>query len=210
VSLQSADVAAIRAAAGGPRSASGDRPVRVLSVGRLVPDKNVAALVEAFARAGLDGGEAQLQIVGTGPLLESLRALAERLGVTNRVDFAGYLAPEQLPLRYAAADVFALVSTWEPFGVAVREAAAAGLPLLCSRLAGAAGDVAIEGRNALLVDPHDLGAIASGLRRLCREPELRAALGRASWELEAARSIDADVEAFERAVLCAGRTAVLD
>ena len=65
----------------------------------------------------------------------------------------GYVAPDELPGLYPDADVLALVSTYEPFGVAVREAAAAGLPLICSVRAGAAGDVAVDGENAVLVDP---------------------------------------------------------
>ncbi len=72
--------------------------------------------------------------------------------------------------------MLALVSTYEPFGATMREGAAAGLPLICSRRAGAAGDVAVEDENALLVDPDSVADIAAALRRLVREPELRARL----------------------------------
>ena len=95
----------------------------------------------------------------------------------RRCEFHGYAAPAELPRLYAGADVLALVSTYEPFGVTLREGAAAGLPLLCSRRAGAAGDVAVEGENALLVDPEDVGEIAAALRRLVREPTLRELFG---------------------------------
>ena len=76
--------------------------------------------------------------------------------------------------------MLALVSTYEPFGVTVREAAAAGLPLICSVRAGAAGDVAVDGENALLVDPTDRGAIATALGRLVRDAELRERLAAGS------------------------------
>ena len=59
-----------------------------------------------------------------------LRELAERLSVPVR--FRGYVAPDALPGAYAEADVLALVSTYEPFGVTVRAAAATGLPLICT------------------------------------------------------------------------------
>jgi glycosyltransferase involved in cell wall biosynthesis len=99
---------------------------------------------------------------------------------------------------YARADVFALVSTFEPFGVVVREAVAAGLPIICSRRAGAAGDIAVEGRNALLVDPDDAGQIAAALTRVIDDPPLRAALATASRKIDAAGE-GADVAAFAAA-----------
>ena len=129
--------------------------MRLLTVARLVPDKNVGGLIEAFARAGLTPQEAELHIAGSGPLEQELRALAARLDVPVR--FAGYTAPEDLPAAYAAADVFVLPSLFEPFGVVVREAVAAGLPVVCSPTVGAAGDIAVEERNALLAR-HPRGA----------------------------------------------------
>jgi glycosyltransferase involved in cell wall biosynthesis len=195
VSIQSADLSGFPAP--GPRRSGG--PVRVLSVGRLVPDKNLVGLVEAFADAGFAAGEAELELWGTGPLDVELSALAEQLGVPLRLH--GYTAPGDLPAIYADADAFALVSTYEPFGVAVREAAAAGLPLICSVRAGAAGDVAVADENALLVDPTDRAAIADALRRVVREPELRERLAAGSRAVTERHPLEADVEAFERAVL---------
>jgi glycosyltransferase involved in cell wall biosynthesis len=196
VGLQSADLGPLLALP--PRAGRGDGPVRVLVVGRLVPDKNLALLLDAFAAAGLDG-DAELVLHGAGPLEPSLRAQAARLGVPARFD--GALAPAALPAAYAEADVLALVSTYEPFGVTMREGAAAGLPLICSRRAGAAGDVAVEGENALLVDPESRAEVAAALRRLVREPALRERLAAGSREVTARHPPEADAEAWERAVL---------
>jgi glycosyltransferase involved in cell wall biosynthesis len=195
VSLQSADLESFLSIERRERSG----PVRVLSVGRLVQDKNLGMLLGAFADARFAEGEAELVLSGTGPLESELRALAQRLGVTAR--FAGYLAPAALPAAYAEADVLALVSTYEPFGVTMREGAAAGLPLLCSRRAGAAGDVAVEGENALLVDPTRRDEIAAALRRLVRDRDLRERLAAGSRAVTARHPLEADVEAWERAVL---------
>jgi glycogen(starch) synthase len=93
------------------------------------------------------------------------------------------------------------VSTYEPFGVTLREGAAAGLPLVASRRAGATGDVAVEGENALVVDPDDVAQIAGALRRLVREPDLRTRLAAGSREVTRRRPPEADAEAWERAIL---------
>src|SRR5581483_591712 len=158
--------------------------------------KNFATLIRAVP-AG-----AELEIVGTGFLKDELRQLAA--GQAAHVSFRGHVSPEQLPALYAAADAYALLSTYEPFGVAIREAAAAGLPIVCSRRAGAAGDVAIEGRNAFLVDPLDVNAIADALARLAADPELRARMGAESRAID--RETDGvEVDAFVDAVTAAVR-----
>jgi glycosyltransferase involved in cell wall biosynthesis len=107
---------------------------------------------------------------------------------------------------YAAADVLALVSTYEPFGVTVREATATALPVICTERAGAAGDVAVDGENALLIDPSDRGAVTDALRRVVRDPGLRARLSAGSLAVTERHPLEADVEAFERAVLRAARS----
>ena len=107
-----------------------------------------------------------------------------------------------MPGLYASADVYALISTYEPFGVAVREAVAAGLPIVCSRTAGAAGDVAVDGRNSLLVDPHDVDTVAVALARLAGDPDLRRSMGAESRAID--RETDGiEVEAFAEAVTAA-------
>ena len=94
--------------------------------------------------------------------------------------FPGPATPGELAAVYADAGVLALVSTYEPFGVTLREGAAAGLPLIASRRAGAVGDVAIDGENAIVIDPDDRGQIVSALQRLVREPDLRERLAAGS------------------------------
>lgn len=197
VALQSADLAAVRTrASAAPPVAS--RPVRVLALGRLVPDKNLAALIAAFAEAGFEDGEAELMIRGTGPLEAELRAVASRSGAA--VVFPGPVAPGELGAVYADADALALVSTYEPFGVTLREGAAAGLPLIASERAGAVGDVAVQGENALVVDPEERGALTTALRRIVREPDLRQRLAAGSRAVTERQSPAADAEAWERAV----------
>ena len=196
--IQSADLAAFREARASREARR--KPFTVLAVGRLVPDKNLRALLEAHVRAGLTAADASIEIIGTGFLDAELRELARRLDLPAR--FRGHLAPAELPQAFAAADVYALVSTYEPFGVVVREAAAAGLPIICSRVAGAAGDAAIHERNALLVDPESVEQLASALRRLVDDDALRARLGSESVAVDA-ESEGRDLAAFEAAIAAA-------
>ncbi len=202
VALQSADLERVRAAAAGriSRSSDGGRPLTVISVGRLVPDKNFATLLQAFAQASLSPDQARLEIAGTGFLESELRRLGERLGVPVR--FRGHVAPSELPQLYADADIGAFVSTYEPFGVAIREAAAAGLPIICSRAAGAVGDVAIEHRNALLIEPDRVEEISGALARLVSDDALRRRMGAESRAIDAATD-GRDVDAFVSAVITA-------
>lgn len=195
MALQSADLEGLRTHS--RRASDGTRPLTVLSVGRLVPDKNFATLLEAYTLAGLTPEQARVVIVGTGLIEEQLRQLADRLGVP--AVFRGHVTPGQLAELYADADIFALVSTYEPFGVAVREAAAAGLPIICSRLAGAAGDVAIDGRNAFLVDPNRVEEVSAALKRLAQDPALRTRMAAQSRAIDA-ETDGKDVEAFTSVV----------
>ena len=84
--------------------------------------------------------------------------------------------------------------------MAVREAAAAGLPIICTKTAGAAGDVAIDGRNALLVNPYSVDEVAGALERLVADAELRRRMGAESRAID--RETDgSEVDAFADAVL---------
>lgn len=201
VALQSADLEPVRAAAA-RRTADDHHPLTVLSVGRLVPDKNLATLLRAFAQARLSPEEAQLHIAGTGFLEDELRRLGRDLAVPVR--FAGPVPPGDLPRLYADADIYAAVSTYEPFGVTIREAAAAGLPLICSSVAGAAGDVAIDGRNAILIDPGRVDQVREALSRLISDSAMRRRMGGESRAIDAATD-GRDVDAFVSAVVAAAR-----
>jgi glycosyltransferase involved in cell wall biosynthesis len=220
VALQSGDLEPVRAAAGrraapsAPSASTGTaapappaEPVTVLAAGRLVPDKNFATLIEAFSRLRLAPERARLEIAGTGFAAPELRGLAERLAVPVR--FHGPVAAARMPELYAGADIFALVSTYEPFGVVIREAVAASLPVVCSRTAGAAGDVAVDGRNAILVDPDRPDEVAAALSRLIADGSLRERMGAESRAIDAAidgQDVDAFVTAVTGATRSAGRT----
>lgn len=197
VSLQSVDADPIRVAAAGRSDHRAQRPMRLLCVARLVADKNIGALIEAVAAAG--SGQVELELIGEGPLRGELEAQAASSAAAVR--FRGALSPADTALAYAEADVLALVSHHEPFGVALREGVAAGLPLIASAWAGATGDIAVDGRNAIVVDPSDRSAIAFAVRTLAGDRTRLAAMAAASREIDGEWPLQRSVDAYARAVV---------
>ncbi|MGQ9584245.1 MAG: glycosyltransferase family 4 protein [Anaerolineae bacterium] len=143
----------------------------VLALGNLQPRKNVARLVEAFGLARREAGlPHQLVVAGKAQWRESeVFAAVARLGLEDAVVFPGYVADEDLPALYSAADCFAYPSLYEGFGLPPLEAMACSAPVLCSR-AGALGEVV--GDAAWVVDPTDVGDIARGLVALLTDPNV--------------------------------------
>jgi glycosyltransferase involved in cell wall biosynthesis len=165
-------------------SMSQDGTGPVLFVGRLVERKGVAHLVEAIAR--LAGGSVgpRLEIVGDGPERTGLEALAQRLGVADRVVFRGKIPPAELQASYARAAVCVLPSVLdargdtEGLGVVLLEAMNHGTPVIASRIGGIP-DIVEDGVSGLLVPPGDADALAAALRRLRDDPALARRLGEA-------------------------------
>jgi glycosyltransferase involved in cell wall biosynthesis len=203
VALQSADLTAIRAIT--PVRDRDAGPLSILTVARLVPDKNVAVLLRTVAQAAMDLAPQRiaLEIVGDGFLRERLEQTARELGIDAR--FHGHCSAAEVRELYARADVFALLSGYEPFGVVLREAAAAGLAIITTDVVGAAGDVAIPGRNARLVKPGDVSSATVALTRILGDPTLRASMARESRAIDAATA-GSEVEAFAAAVRRAGQS----
>jgi glycosyltransferase involved in cell wall biosynthesis/GT2 family glycosyltransferase len=196
VGEQAARLAATRPAL---REALGLRAddVAVLSAGRLAPEKAHDTLIHAVA--AVEEAALSLVIAGEGPERAVLERLAGELGV--RLTLTGDLPWERLLEAYVAADVFALLSTWEPWGVVVNEAAACGLPLVLSDGVGAAPDLLRDGENGTLVPAGDVTATAAALRRLAADPALRETQGARSRELVAGWGYEPSVESFVQTVL---------
>ena len=145
------------------RGASRERPV-VLNVGSLYPVKGQMDVVRALARVP----DAELVVVGGGPLRGELRRLATRLGLRDRTRWLGAVPHEQLPAVYRSAAVFVQGSRHEAQGMALLEAAACGVPVVGTPVG---------------VLP-EIGSVASGeeglareIGRIVRDETLRRALG---------------------------------
>jgi glycosyltransferase involved in cell wall biosynthesis len=142
-----------------------------LYVGTLQPRKNLARLIEAFARVP---EPCNLVLAGKkGWLYSDILRRAESLGIGHRVIFTGYVPDEDLPALLSGARLFVFPSLYEGFGLPVLEAMACGVPVVCSdasSLPEAAGDA------ALLIPPNDTEALAVAMNRVLADEELRRTL----------------------------------
>jgi glycosyltransferase involved in cell wall biosynthesis len=156
------------------RERYGDR--LVISVGRLVYYKGFEVLIRAMASV-----RGRLLIVGDGPLRGELENLAARLGVGDKVVFAGEIDNVGVTPYYHAADLFALASVArsEAFGIVQIEAMAAGLPVVNTNLDSGVPFVSLDGETGLTVAPGDAPALAAAINRLLDDEGLRRSLGQA-------------------------------
>lgn len=149
------------------------RPVAtpiVGAVGRLEHEKGFDVLLHAVA--GLP--EASVVLVGDGRRRDDLAALADRLGMAERVQFTGW---SDEPRRHLTTfDLYALPSRIEGFPLVVVEAMLAGLPVVATRV-GSVADAVLDGETGLLVPPDDPDALGSALGTLLADPERRRAMG---------------------------------
>ncbi len=143
-------------------------------LGRFEPQKDPLLLLEAFALVGPGFPDALLALVGGGPLAPRLKTRARSLGIDSRVRFLGFRAPEEaLP----AFDLLALPSRYEGMPYVLLEALWVGLPVVATRVGGAAF---VLGEVGLLVPPGDGKALAGAIKRLLADPGERAARAEAA------------------------------
>jgi len=147
----------------------------VIAMGRLTPQKGYAQLIEAFRRALGEDASWRLQIWGDGPLRPDLQRLVDELHLADRVQLCGVTSEPWSVL--AAAQIFALSSKYEGFPNAMLEAMALGFPCIAFDCPTGPRELADGGRAAILVPSGDVTALATALRELARDRELRSTLG---------------------------------
>jgi glycosyltransferase involved in cell wall biosynthesis len=153
---------------------------RLLFVGRLIEEKGVFDLVEAFANVHRQT-HCKLVIVGEGERERELRQRIHALGLEDAVTMVGYLSSSALYDRYRESALLVLPSWSEGFPTVLAEAMDAGLPIVTTRIRGAA-DHLVAAENVLFVEPRDVGGLASAMIELLRNPHLRNAMGSANRE----------------------------
>jgi glycosyltransferase involved in cell wall biosynthesis len=150
----------------------------VLFVGTLEPRKNVVRLIEAYAQ--LPPSCPPLMLVGgKGWLYDEILTKVEKLALTDKIRFVGYVAAEELPLWYNAAEIFVYPSLYEGFGLPPLEAMACGTPVITST---ASSLPEVVGQAGVLIDPTDVQALASAMERVLADAALQREMKRAGLE----------------------------
>ena len=158
-----------------------DRPLRVLSVGRMHWTKAYDDALEAIAALKRAGVEVEYRIVGGGDLLQAVSFWRHQLGLDGEVELLGPLPPGDVGTQYGWADVLLHSAISEGFCNVVVEAQAQRLPVVCTDAGGLPENVD-NGATGVVVRRRDPKALAEGLARLAGDGELRARMGAAGRE----------------------------
>ena len=162
-----------------PSAPSFDPPV-FLCVARFIRDKGVDTALAAFADVARDHPRARLRLAGGGPERAALEQQAVARGVAERVDFLGWVPPEDVHAAMGAASAVLVPSRWEePFGLVAAEAGQVARPAIVTRVGGLP-EIVVDGETGFVVEKDDPAALAEAMRRVLTDPARAAALGRAA------------------------------
>ncbi len=151
-----------------------------LAVGRFEIAKDYPNMLHAFAQVCQRHPKAVLLLVGHGSLQQDTELLAQSLGLSDRIHFLGVRS--DVPEVMAAADGYVMSSAWEGMPIALLEAAAAGLPIVATRVGGN-HEVVRDGESGFLVPPRDHEALGQAMLRLMEQaPERRRDMGECGRE----------------------------
>jgi glycosyltransferase involved in cell wall biosynthesis len=176
---------------------SNDGPLHVICVARLIERKGQDQLIEAVKHLSDEGFDVILSLVGTGDAQAQYEDQARRMGIRDRVRFAGYVPREQINAYYNQAHVFVLPSFNEGMSLAALEAMAAGLPLVLTRTGGTE-ELVEEAVNGFTFDWENIDQLTSYLRTFAKDRALARRMGAISraraasfgWDEIAARFLD--------------------
>jgi glycosyltransferase involved in cell wall biosynthesis len=151
---------------------------RLLFVGRLIREKGVFDIVDALPRV-LQKRQVTMVIVGDGPDEPELRRRIRERRLEEYVILPGYLAGAELEAAYREATLFVFPSWDEGFPTVLAEAMDAGLPIITTRIRGAA-DHLVADENALFVEPRDVSALVDAILTLLDDRDLAARMSAAN------------------------------
>lgn len=174
------------------------RDVKLLgSVARLNAIKRLDLSIRALVRLP----DVHLALLGQGPAEPDLRALADQIGVAERVHFPGEVSPLEVGRFLAALDVFVFPTQTETFGLAAVEAAQAGVPVIATDLPVMREVLQVNGEPCgLFLDPTDTTAFAAEILRVLEDPDLGRRLSDAGQELRRFHSPEAMADGYRRLI----------
>jgi glycosyltransferase involved in cell wall biosynthesis len=175
----------------------------ILTVGGLIKRKGIDTILEALALL-TDTHEFSFVVIGKGPELTRLKELSDRLRLSERTQFVGYVSRKEIPARFAACDIFVLASTWEASGNVLLEAMATGRPVVCTA-SGGPPEYVDDGVTGYVVPVGEPRPMAEKIRRLLDDANLRHEFGKRGWErarreFTYARMINETLRVYQEAI----------
>ncbi len=165
----------------------------ILTVAELIPRKNYETALQALSKIKED----YLYVIcGEGAQMEQMKTLAGELGISDKVRFMGFC--RNVDEFYSASDLFLFPTFQEGLSIALIEAMASGLPVVCSRIRGNT-DLIKDGQGGLLFDPKDTDGFTDGVKKMMNGEG--AAFGSFNQEYVKTFSIDRSMEEFYKAIL---------
>lgn len=185
----------------GPLQRTSKQPgstLELVTIGRLSPEKRVDDIVKAVAKLRDSGYECNLTIFGEGPLRKDLEPQIMHLNLADRIRLKGIVQHEKVMEQLATSDMLIHAADVEPFGLAIIEGMAAGLPVVAARSNGAS-EILVHGTTGFLYEPGDVDSIVQHIIRLAKDESLKTTMGRAGRQrVEQEFSLDAHMGNMER------------
>lgn len=172
-------------------------PPRLLCLGRLLPEKGFDLALVAFASLVDRFPHTRVIIAGDGPARSELEQQAAELGLTPRVDFRGWVAPEKVPELLNSATVVVMPSRTEGFPIVALQAALMARPIVATRVGGLP-EAVLHQETGLLVEKEDSRALAEAIAFLLNHPETAVEMGRAGrLRAQELFSLERHVDAYD-------------
>jgi 1,2-diacylglycerol 3-alpha-glucosyltransferase len=153
----------------------------LLFVGRLVEEKGIFDLLEAYRQLPADSRNIGLVFVGDGSERRALEKKAAQIG-QGEIRSLGFVHREELPKIYTLAEALIFPTHSDPWGLVVNEAMACGLPVIATDVAGCTQDLVEDGWNGFVVAPNDISSLSEAMQKLISDSQLRVQMGVRSRE----------------------------
>lgn len=155
-----------------------ENAVVFLYVGRMEPYKGVMDLIDVFSKFSFpEEKSAVLLLVGDGSLHDDIKRISD---TNSRIKYPGRLSGNALLDVYAVADIFVLVSHYEPWGLVINEAMAAGLPVIASNCVGSTDDLVENGKTGLIVKGVESADLKNAIVTMANSAEMRQQMAKAA------------------------------
>lgn len=177
---------------------NGERLNRIISIGKLYPQKNQKLMIRAFARVADEFPEWQLVIFGEGPLRESLELIVESLEMKDRILLPG--RTEHVVEELKKSKVFCFSSNFEGMSNAIIEAICVGLPIVSTNVSGAS-ELIEEGKGGNIVPCGDVDQFVQALQKLMRNRNIQESMSEYNLKKASMFKLDIIVDQWEQLIL---------